>query len=472
MIKINYNDKTIEIDDVLVFFKKNNKVHHIHKDNINIKISDNQIKIYRDFQSDGSVFYFYDCNAVFLTTSINELKSIKQLEIDELMLDECLTYGYILPPKTFMKGVFILSNFINLIISLKGNSRKISVFYDFSYRTFSKAKLNKFDIFNKVERIKKYALLFSGGLDSTIIAKKFKNVIKCYLSSGFSFEKCDMIEKKYADTAAYELGININYKSYDFKDLLALLPEAINSSQNVLNHVQTLLMYKLIEEVPDDIHYILNGQGADAIFGTFNQFQYVKGVADCLKRIKTIKHFDFVKNAVTLSHENFDMNVYNEHYNELYLDNYIDLIGDCDITINSWSTLSKHFHKKMIFPFYTKENYDYINNFPWEYRSFEQKYVLKKIAKLNGISEEIIKRKKASFGPVSDKWGKYLLLLLPICSEFLGIKLDHNSILAKKEYRYNLWNLINISIWKMIFINNIPVKKIKRQIKNLLKENL
>lgn len=449
----------IKNDGNSIFINQKNATNYkvgscIYRGNLcNIFKTENGIDIVSVFAATEPVYYTIEDNILHLSSDI---KNFSHRLIDKVNYDvfnEFITYGYVFPPATLIKNVYRLPVFSHLEINCYNGILIADLKYDFINKSEKKFKDISSNLLESSKNNEKVSLLFSGGLDSTILAKVFSKKIINYYATGFEFEDCDYIEKEYAKSAVESLNIDLLYKTYDFNELLILLPEVIFYTEIPLNHIQTLLLYKLLRDIPSKEKIILNGQGADALFGTTAQYKYYCGIDNQLSEYKKILQ-------INLSNEKKSMSI-------LDLDYYANIMGDCNITISSWTKLAKYCDKKMIFPFFNKKNYNFINDLPWDVRNCKPKNILKIYAESIKIPQYIIDRKKASFGPVSVNWGEYLIRLIPLCEDIKSINISLMSI-KNSEYRYKLWNLVNFSIWYKIFINKTSVDNVKEEIKELL----
>lgn len=232
--------------------------------NITIQKVNNIIKIKRKFYVDENIYFTKIENKVVLFSNLEYLKKQTDLKLKLDNINEFLTYGYLVPPETMLEGIYQLPNFGEISIDLTEEKLKVKLDYNFYHKKNIRCKIEDYEL-AKLKKVNKKTLFYSGGLDSTILAIVYGSNIDNYYATGFNFEECDLIEKNYAITGAEALGIDLKFKEYDFKKLLLLLPEAIFYSQSTLNHIQTLLLYKLMKDLKFSDDYILNGQGADAI---------------------------------------------------------------------------------------------------------------------------------------------------------------------------------------------------------------
>ncbi len=370
----------------------------------------------------SSNFSFFEESGIRLTENTTKVK-------------EMLAQGYVMPPETLYSNIFRLEVGKQLIIQKsEGNISAIQeemLQINFQNRLQSIRDIKKM-IQSQIESSRECIVLFSGGLDSVILAKLAEQ--KCpkrkFLSTGFEFEDIDHIEKNYALSASKALGIQTTYQTYPIKELLLELPEIIKLTEEPVGHIQTLLLYHLLKENSSKEFNVLNGQCADALFGTDAQYLKLRESSDN-NDIEQILYKDFINN----------------------------IRGDTDCTMNCWAKCLKG---NMAFPFISDEILNEILKLDWKVKLQEQKWILRQIARDESISEEIIVRKKGAFGPLSSSWGKKLWPLKSICLGYLPD--SYINSLENDEKRYALWNAINYSIWKKIFIEKIPPNIIIQEI--------
>lgn len=431
----------------------------------NIIKKESKLIIQRKFNAVKPLYYAVDSYCVYIASNIYGIPAKYRKKVNDKKINEFLTYGFIFPPYTLWKDINKMPVLSCAQIYEKDNAIKFKLAYDFS-STRQETILNQ-NINLSFKKNNGY-LMFSGGLDSIILAKMYQNQIKKKYASGFEFDKQDLIEKEYALSAADSMDFDINYQNYDINNLLKLLPEAILCTQMPLNHLQSLLIFKMLKDMPSKYKNVYNGQGADAIFGTVVQSEYFNGLNNRLVKNKIIDEFCTDKESLK-TFENFEFGKEKQIKSCLDIDFYAGILGDCEITIQSWSLLAQHCKKNMIFPFWSEANYNLVTNKRWKERLCEPKHMLRELARELEVPEELISRKKASFGPVSTDWGKHLIPLIPICENIKTTFNINMSKIQKKECRYNLWNLINFAIWKMLFIDNTKIDIIKNRIEGLLK---
>lgn len=427
------------------------------------------IKIFRNPETGLPLFYFYKSAFIFISDHIKSfIKNNLLLKENRKALPELLIYGYIMPPDTVYENIKRVLIGEEIIIDLSVLNIVRSPFVSFikkekSY-SIKKIKSNILKTLNK----KEYTLLFSGGLDSSILVKLLleKNCnIKLY-STGFEFEKIDNLEKEYALSTSKIFNIKTVYQTFDMNELLLNLPEIIKATEEPVTYIQTLLLYNLLKKNKNKcFKYIINGQGADGIFGTPQQFNYFKNKEEgvLLKNNGFLEKFKNIKNPI--SRTNFIITLHNLGY--LDKNFLLNLQGDTDITANCWAKCAENLKLNMLFPYLNNDLIKRVSKISWSIKLREPKFILRCLAREIGVPDKIIQRKKGSFGPISINWSKHFVKLKPLYSEIFPEK-NIDLWFEDKEKRYLLWNLLNYLLWKKLFIKNQNVLKLKSELKRLL----
>lgn len=269
---------------------------HVFKGELcNIIKNEEKLIVQRKFNTTRPLYYTVDSHCIYISSNIKSIPYKYRKRVNDKKINEFLTYGFVFPPCTLWKDINKMPVLSWAQIYEQDNVIKFDLIYDFSTSLQDTILTN--DINQLLKKQKGY-LMFSGGLDSIILAKMYKKQIAKNYTSGFEFNNQDLIEKEYAFSAADSLRLNINYQSYDMNNLLKLLPEAILCTQMPLNHIQSLLILKMLKEMPRKYKYVYNGQGADAVFGTNIQSEYFNGLNDRLVKNKIIDEFCTDKESI------------------------------------------------------------------------------------------------------------------------------------------------------------------------------
>ncbi|AEA47329.1 asparagine synthase (glutamine-hydrolyzing) [Archaeoglobus veneficus] len=121
----------------------------------------------------------------------------------------------------------------------------------------------------RVSGLEKVGVIFSGGIDSVLIAKiasEFTDVT-CYTAGLKGSE-----DIKYAKLAASEIGLEIRVKELSLEDVEAYIPEVMETIEDRLfGQVEVAIpVYAAVEMAHEDcLKVMLTGQGADELFGGY-----------------------------------------------------------------------------------------------------------------------------------------------------------------------------------------------------------
>lgn len=125
----------------------------------------------------------------------------------------------------------------------------------------------------RVSGLSEVGILFSGGIDSTIIAKIVDDLgIKtCLYSVGHK----DSVDLKFAKETAATMSLHLKIKTVDVEDVRKYLPLVLNAIEefNVMKIGVGMPAYIAAEMAHgDNLKVMLSGQGADELFGGYNRY--------------------------------------------------------------------------------------------------------------------------------------------------------------------------------------------------------
>jgi asparagine synthase (glutamine-hydrolysing) len=130
---------------------------------------------------------------------------------------------------------------------------------------------------------KKIGLLFSGGIDSVILAlilKKLKKKFTCYFAYSKTYgEKKDLL---FAKEIAKEYNLKLKLIALDKKNIekeIKHIVELIESSNPIKVGVALPIYYASKKAKADNIKVIFSGLGADEIFAGYHRFKESKNIA-------------------------------------------------------------------------------------------------------------------------------------------------------------------------------------------------
>ncbi len=361
-------------------------------------------------------------------------------------------------------------------------------------------------------------VLLSGGTDSSLLAAiavdKDKKVTST--SSGFNFLNKEDVEEKYATSMAQQIGINHTAYSTTASRYLKGLVEAVYHAEEPINHLQSVLLYLIFKEHYDGKRDVsINGQLADSLFGDSTQFMVnrhwtklkllrytglhaiYKILADIFRPSHYLLEFlarDFGHNYASRRHILYALGRYsNPGVIGEYLDfsfekatknirrtisaysdkSLLDLIMvinvfcQAGVTMPIWSRLAEGAGVALDYPFAVPKLIKYSASLPWNKKLIEGKYYIKALLREKGVSDSLIYRKKSGFGFPIKYWALPGALLQPVV-DLMGDMYDPSMLhkLQKEDTdrAMLLWNLINLFIWRKLFIEQVGVKDLTDEI--------
>ena len=390
--------------------------------------------------------------------------------------------------------------------SVQDYSRKVEKLLTNSIKSLKPAKSN-------------VTSLLSGGLDSSILFKLSKNIlgINGSFSTGYPFiDSRGDVEKKYALSAAEALGAEHNHIEFTVDDYLKGFIEAIDAAEEPVHHLQSVMFYLLFKKgLPSNIHTIISGAGADTLFGmdthniifTYQNSIFLRllvrepfgkilgklmtkitkrnysGAVELMNGLK-INNTEDPQHALwkvcAYGSKQWAINHLNTTNNNIIkgrfgiIKNYrefsiydstsiLDLAGEIATDASLWGKIAEK-NKKMLFcPFCDKKLIEYSFLIPWDIKLQKPKNILRYVARLNQISEFIIKRRKSGFGVGAEAWavkGGIFDPLIPLCDKIFKRDEIINMQSADHEKSMIFWNMLNYAIWKRLFIYQEPVSNL------------
>ncbi|MBI2530204.1 MAG: diphthine--ammonia ligase [Candidatus Diapherotrites archaeon] len=251
---------------------------------------------------------------------------------------------------------------------------------------FRLGKENKFNLQQNAEKIRellsnamkmriperKFGLLFSGGIDSALIAgalKEGRQKFRCY----FAFIGGDSRPKdlEYAQGAAKALGIELELVRVEMDEFEKELPKIVNlieSANPTRVGVASVNYFACRKAHADGCKVIFSGLGADELFAGYARFKESKNInADCLSALMQM------------------------HENDLYRDDVASMENSVELRL----------------PFLDSELAGFALNVPEKFKINKSgnKAVLREIGKGIGLPKEIYERKKlaAQYGSNFDR---------------------------------------------------------------------
>ena len=496
---------------------------------------ENKLSIFKPTISGRPIYYRINSKGEFYcSTHISMLrKAGVEIEENTDVLPEFFVYRCITPPKTLYKNINQLSIGSTLNIAVIDGKCVVESEHGYNPLDFKSSCFSESASIDEIiERIysnlvqsvnflrpcsDKLSVLFSGGLDSSVLFAVCKNLygINKSYSAIYPFENpVDDIEKEYALSAADFFNSEHSLYQTNIKEYLYGFLESISVAEEPVHHLQSVMLYLLFKNgIPDDANIIASGEGADGVFGMslhhriyrWNRhkaiykslsldptFFLIKLVSRIIKRgygfISIInagkganKQLDDPGNVIysfnNYGSEDWVCDFFNVGRKDIIINKYesirqfenksiydifsiMDIITDISVTKSIWSKLSEGSGKIMYYPFYNDELLRNAFSIKWETKLKESKHILRCIAKDLHIADFIIERPKSGFGISPSKWankGGIFEPIVPLASKCFDKNIIRHFQSVEPKNSMTFWNILNYSIWKRLCIDNEPL---------------
>jgi asparagine synthetase B (glutamine-hydrolysing) len=357
-------------------------------------------------------------------------------------------------------------------------------------------------------------VLFSGGLDSSILFKLCQNKyqINTTFSTGYPFEDPNNnLEKDYALSAADAFGTKHKYYQVTTKEYLRAFLESIQIAEEPLNHLQSPLLYLLFKGgLPQDKDLVVSGLGADDIFGialhssVFNREKKSKktifkllarqplrkllelisrttgrgqGFLNYLEELPISDAENIIWSLGAYGSEDWVCRYFNVTKQDIIRGRYdyikqfenrsiydvislLAFLGSCSFTQSIWGKLGESQHRTLYYPFCDMNMQNYIYSIPWEVKLESPKSILRNVARQLNVPDFIISRPKSAFGVEAEFWsGRRGAFepLVPLASKVFDEGQIRNMQSPGPKNPMTFWNILNYSIWKRLCINKEPL---------------
>jgi asparagine synthetase B (glutamine-hydrolysing) len=483
----------------------------------------------------GHIYYHISSQGdFFCSTHISMMRQAGvPIEENTDFLPEFFAYRYVMPSNTLYKNINFLFSGGKLHIKIVDGRCTVKSIDHYnppmpnkkikSIKNSSKIVYN--NLSESIEKLTsskdRIAILFSGGIDSSIISSicQKKLAINTSYSTGYPFEDPKLnFEKSYALSGAEAFGLNHHYYEPTTKEYIIGFLEAIASAEEPLNHLQSVLLYLLFKNgIPHDKKIIVNGSGGAAYFGNVDWYLYWKdktwfkllskkplidiymalsnrsGFGKELKMIldNTSSTYPLYnpKNFLWLSHifgniewicryfnvtdrdiikHRYDLVKKFEHRSIYDIWSLISLFGDEGYTNGIWYKSGEVNKKIMYAPLYDFNVLNHVFSISWKAKLKRPRDRLRReIARRCNIPEFIITRPKRSFGVYPNHWarkGGVFEPLIPLASKIFDENEIRSMQSAESKKAMTYWNMLNYSIWKRLFIRNEPLEILLEEI--------
>jgi asparagine synthetase B (glutamine-hydrolysing) len=467
------------------------------------------------------IYYAEFDSGIVFATQVRLLRHAGiQLKEDPRALPEYFVYRYVSPPKTLFQGVNCIPVGSTLRFRPAADQVKID---DVAWTA----------IFNKTERPLRFAesveaiaddmregmrslqpsrdhvaCLLSGGVDSSMLYKLGKDYLSLSEShsTGYSFEDQERNgERDYAEAAAHTFGSTHRYHSFSTEQYLHGLIDSVDHAEVPVIHLQSVLIELLFgQALGPRNRIVLNGQGADGIFGSTMMWWYQKyrrlilspfsPLLGILGNTPANRSFPYRKlyawskrdwslnlaktnHALWLLGETGEKNWVKNYFRvgdeeivenrlaaichfrpESVLDAFsiLDLVSDVDLTQIIWGQIAAAHGKRVHYSFNSPGIISAAFNTSWKDKLLEQKRLGRAVAERLGVPQSILARPKLSFGVPSARWAGprgVIESLLKVVAPVVDVEMLRQFQGADEKKAMIYWSWINYAIWKRLLIN-------------------
>ena len=320
----------------------------------------------------------------------------------------------------------------------------------------------------------------------------------------------------YAQSAAKAFGTSHTHHQVSHKEYLSRFIRAIASAEMPLHHMQSVLFFLLFESgIPQDKQIIINGDGAEGIWGSHAQYQiqlsnhpFLRFIAKPMIRLNLIDKLialadrlergrnllaamnitrfkdlplsnpdhlvwsansfcdkNWVRSYFHVTREDIiraKYNIFKEYGDRSIADLYVldDLYSDMLNTHVIWSKLGESQGRILFYPFAFHKLVDHASSLSWQLKCKRHKNILKHVASDIGVPKFIINRPKTGLGLKRRGWAKKegpFERLIPIAAKVFPEGVIRKTQVSHEGTSEIFWSILNYAIWKRLCVLNEPV---------------
>ncbi|UCH94253.1 MAG: asparagine synthase (glutamine-hydrolyzing) [Candidatus Aminicenantes bacterium] len=407
----------------------------------------------RDHFGVAPFFYTVTEDSFIFSSEIKAIieNPVVKKEVDLVGLDQIFSFPGLISPRTMFKNIRSLENGHYLIVRHPHHIEDVE-YWDVIYPGINEIESKHQEAFysEKLEELLTQSVklrlradvpvgfYISGGLDSSLISVIATELIPGVKGFSFSidFEDKNKSESKYQRKIANYIRSYHSEKRFSHSEIIERLKKAVYYSESPLKETYNTASLALSETARSkNIKVVLSGEGADEWFAGYPGYKFDKFRKMQNKNIAGERTHQNELNKKMWGNENFnfEMNqfafrevkkeLYSENINEIfdeidslqykivnkeriqnrdtlhlrsYLDYKLRLVGHLISDHGDRMTYANSVEGR--YPFLDKDLVEFASAIPpdLKLKDFEEKYILKKIARKR-VPEEIIKREKFAF---------------------------------------------------------------------------
>ncbi|WP_445166909.1 asparagine synthase (glutamine-hydrolyzing) [Mycolicibacterium sp. Dal123E01] len=200
-------------------------------------------------------------------------------EVDPVGLEQFLSFGYAIGPRTMLRGIEKLTAGNYAVVS--SNGIDVQPFWNSS---FEKRNWSEDDAIGRFDELLRQSvnlrmladvplgLFLSGGLDSTTIAYYMRETGNAVQSFSIAFEDSRFDETRYAQMAAQHLGIDHHVEMLSQDRLVELIPQVTEMLDEPMGDPAIFPNYLLSTFTRRHVKVALGGDGSDELLMGYRDF--------------------------------------------------------------------------------------------------------------------------------------------------------------------------------------------------------
>ena len=238
-------------------------------------IESGSVKLYRDPAGKKPLYYRHTSGGLHFSSEIKALLTIESTAIDTEQIPVYLSYQSTVAPHTFYKGIRQLG--AGELLHYDGSRISTRTFHDLPTPSRTSAgharKLSQIGttleeaVSLRIPRTVPYAVLLSGGVDSSLVAAiaAKRGPLHSYSVGYEGFEKYD--ERAYARTAALHIGAEHHEVLFGKEDFFRSIEHIVDLMDEPLADPAIVPLYYLMQQISaEGFRVVLTGDGSDELF--------------------------------------------------------------------------------------------------------------------------------------------------------------------------------------------------------------
>ena len=239
-----------------------------------------EVMLGRDWFGVKPLYYFGRGERLYVSSEIRPLWQLSGNSLRMSNVARFLSYGTVAQHETFVSGVSELEpNTLRTFRS--GHLVRTRKLHDFAYDEYENANINELaDVLHRTIDDQKpkipYGVLFSGGLDSTLILDRCVSDGNLFGAYSVDVSHPDMSERRWQDYAIRTLGIANKHRGIELHQehlSLANIAKLSTGLDHPMFHPNFVGSYLITRKAAEDgLKVLLSGEGADELFLGYRWF--------------------------------------------------------------------------------------------------------------------------------------------------------------------------------------------------------